>query len=36
MRLFLAHFDVIKKYMILLKVCFSVNHIDDLQSSNKM
>ena len=24
-----------KKYMIILKMCFSVNQIDDLQSSNK-
>jgi hypothetical protein len=30
-----AHFDVLKKYMIILKMCCSVNQIDDLQSSNK-
>ena len=28
---FAANFDVLKKYMIILKMCFS----DDLQSSNK-
>ena len=33
---FAAHFDVLKKCMIILKMCFSVNQIDDLQStSNK-
>ena len=31
-----AHFDVLKKYMIILKTFFSVNQIYDLQSSNKM
>ena len=30
-----AHFDVSKKYMIILKICFSVNQIDDLQSIDK-
>ena len=32
---FAAHFDLLNKYMIILKMCFSVNQIDDLQSSNK-
>ena len=32
---FAAHFNVLKKYMIILKMCFSVNQIDDLQRSNK-
>ena len=30
-----AHFNVLKKYLIILKMCFSVNQIDDLPSSNK-
>ena len=33
--LFAAHFDVLNKYMVILKLCFSVNQIDDLQSINK-
>jgi hypothetical protein len=33
---FAAHFDVLEKIMIILKMCFSVKQIDDLQSSNKM
>ena len=35
MTYFAAHFDVLKKYAIILKMCFSVNQIDDLQSDNK-
>ena len=36
MTYFAAHFDILKKYMITLKMCFSGNQIDDLQStSNK-
>ena len=35
MTLFAAHFDVLKKYMIILKMCCSVNQIDDLQRSDK-
>ena len=31
----MAHFDVLKKFMIILKMCLSVNQIDDLQRSNK-
>ena len=30
-----ARFNLLKKYMIILKMCFSVNQIDDLPSSNK-
>ena len=33
--LFEAHFDVLKKDMTTLKMCFSVNQFDALQSSNK-
>ena len=36
MTLYAAHFDVLKKYTIILKMCCSVNQIDDLQSSNKI
>ena len=32
---FVAHFYVLKKYMIILKMCCSVNQIDDLHKSNK-
>ena len=32
---FAAHIDVLKKYMMILKMCCSVNQIDDLQNSNK-
>jgi hypothetical protein len=32
---FAAHFDVLKKYIIILKMCFSENQRDDLQSNNK-
>ena len=31
----MAHFDVLKKYIIILEMWCSVNQIDDLQSSNK-
>ena len=30
---FEAQFDVLKKYMIILKICLSANRIDDLQSN---
>ena len=29
MTYFEAHFDALKKYVIILKMCFSVNQIDD-------
>ena len=32
---FVTHFDVLKKYMVILKMCYSVNQIDGLQRSNK-
>ena len=32
---FVTHFDVLKKYMVILKMCCSVSQIDDLQTSNK-
>ena len=35
MTLVVSHFDVLKKYMIIMKMCFSVNQIDYLQSTNK-
>ena len=32
---FIPESRVLKKYMIILKMCFTVNQINDLQSSNK-
>ena len=32
---FVTHFDVLKRYRVILKMCCSVNQIDDLQTSNK-
>ena len=34
MKWFAAYFDVLKRFMRILKMCFSVNQIDDLQSSH--
>ena len=35
MTLVVAYFDALKMNMIILKMCFSIKQIDDLQSSNK-
>ena len=32
---FAEHFDVLEKFMLILKICIFVNQIDGLQSSNK-